>query len=135
MRAAATGVCCVAAALSVTCASLDGRADSLQTAHLERLYFGRMIGDTAMVSDSAWQVFAREVLAPALPEGYSAWEATGRWRAPDGSTVQEHSFIVELLHLATPDVERRIVHVIDEYKRRFAQQSVLRVVTSVRATF
>jgi hypothetical protein len=116
------------------CASA-GRRDGLQAAHLERLYFGRNIGDTAVVSDSAWQRFVRETVTPAFPEGATVWEAAGQWRAPDGRLVREQSFVVELLHLVTPDVERRVQHVIDDYKRRFAQQSVLRMVTNVRASF
>jgi hypothetical protein len=118
----------------VGCATIE-RGNGLQKAHLERLYFGRSIADTAMVSDSAWAVFARDVLAPAFPEGSTAWDAAGQWRAPDGSFVNERSFVVELLHLVTPDVERRVTTVIEEYKRRFAQQAVLRVVTEVRASF
>lgn len=116
------------------CASL-GRQDGLRPAHLERLYFGRSIGDTAVVSDSAWRSFVRETVTPAFPEGATVWEAAGQWRAPDGTLVQERSFVVELLHLVTPEVEKRVRHVIDEYKRRFAQQSVLRMVTNVRASF
>jgi hypothetical protein len=116
------------------CASLP-RRDGLRAAHLERLYFGRNIGDSAVVSDSAWAVFVREVITPAFPEGATVWDAAGQWRAPDGSVVRERSFVVELLHLVTPDVERRVQGVMDDYKRRFAQQSVLRMVTSVRASF
>lgn len=116
------------------CASL-GRGDGLQAAHLERLYFGRNIGDTAVVSDSAWQAFVRETLTHAFPEGATTWDAAGQWRAPDGSLVREQSFVVELLHLITPDMEERVQAVIDEYKRRFAQQAVMRLVTNVRASF
>ena len=116
------------------CASL-GRRDGLQAAHLERLYFGRNIGDTAMVTDSAWQAFVRETVTPAFPEGSTVWEAAGQWRAPDGRHVRERSFVVELLHLVTPEVEGRVKHVMDDYKRRFAQESVLRMVTDVRASF
>lgn len=126
---------CVAATLLASCVSFGSDPGGLKSAHLERLYFGRSIGDTAVVTDSAWQLFAREILAPAFPEGSTAWGAAGQWRAPDGSLVHERSFVVELLHLVTPDVERRVTNVIDEYKRRFAQKSVLRVVTNVRATF
>jgi hypothetical protein len=125
------------AALAITvagCASL-ARGDGLRPAHLERLYFGRSIADTGMVSDSAWRVFVRETLTPAFPEGATVWDATGQWRAPDGTLVRESSHVVELLHLVTPDVEQRVRRVIDDYKRRFAQESVLRVVTDVRATF
>ena len=116
------------------CASA-GRRDNQRAGHLERLYFGRSIGDTALVSDSAWQLFVRETVTPAFPEGATVWEAAGQWRAPDGTLVRERSFVVELLHLVTPDVEQRVQLVIDDYKRRFAQQSVLRVVTDVRASF
>jgi hypothetical protein len=126
---------CVAVALSLSaCVSLP-RRDGLRDAHLERLYFGRNIGDSAVVSDSAWAAFVRETITPAFPEGATVWDAAGQWRAPDGTVVRERSFVVELLHLVTPDVERRVQTVMDEYKRRFAQQSVLRMVTNVRASF
>ncbi len=116
------------------CVSLQHR-DTLRDAHLERLYFGRNIGDSAVVSDSAWAAFVRETITPAFPEGATVWDAAGQWRAPDGSVVRERSFVVELLHLVTPDIEHRVQQVMDDYKRRFAQQSVLRMVTNVRASF
>jgi len=50
--------------------------------------------------------------------------------APNGDLVREPSFVVELVHVATPDVEVRVQHVMAEYKLRFAQQSVLRLVTT-----
>ena len=120
--------------LTTGCATL-GRHDGLREAHLERLYFGRSIGDTATVTDSAWKSFNREVLTPAFPDGSTTWEAAGQWRAPDGTLFRENSFVVELLHLETPDVERNIQTVINEYKKRFDQQAVLRIVTKVRVTF
>lgn len=125
----------VALGLSVAgCVSLP-RRDGLRSAHLERLYFGRNIGDSAVVSDSAWAVFVHETITPSFPEGATVWDAAGQWRAPDGKVIRERSFVVELLHLVTPDVERRVQFVMAEYKRRFAQQSVLRMVTDVRASF
>jgi hypothetical protein len=45
------------------------------------------------------------------------------------------SDVVEFLHPAQPDIEARIKRIIDDYKRRFAQQAVLRTVTDVRANF
>jgi hypothetical protein len=127
--------CTVALVLATSACVTLPRRDGLRDAHLERLYFGRNIGDTALVSDSAWAAFVHQVITPAFPEGATVWDAAGQWRAPDGSVVRERSFVVELLHLVTPDVERRVQSVMDEYKRRFAQQSVLRMVTRVRASF
>ena len=106
------------------------RPVGLKATHVERLYFGRNIGDTAVVSDSAWIGFVKTVLTPAFPEGATVWDAAGQWRAPNGDLVREPSFVVELVHVATPDIEVRVQHVMAEYKRRFSQQSVLRVVTA-----
>src|ERR1051325_10660695 len=117
--------------LALTLSACAGRVPSagLSRAHVERLYFGRNIGDTAMVSDTAWTRFTRDVLTPAFPEGATIWDAAGQWRDPSGVMVRERSFVVELVHLVTPDVESRVRRVIDAYKQRFAQQSALRLVT------
>ncbi len=134
MRLSTVAALVVALAAGTACASMR-RGDGLRSAHLERLYFGRNIGDTATVSDSAWTRFVHDVITPAFPEGATVWDAAGQWRAPDGTVVRERSFVVELLHLVTPDVEQRVERVMQSYKQRFAQQSVLRMVTNVRASF
>ena len=121
-------------ALPTACMS-SGRPAGLKAAHVERLYFGRNIGDTAVVTDSAWNGFVRGVLTPAFPEGATVWDAAGQWRAPNGELVRERSFVVELVHLVTPDVEARVQRVMADYKQRFAQQSVLRLVTNAWAGF
>ena len=120
--------------LTGACASA-GRPKGLRAAHVERLYFGRNIGDTATVSDSAWNGFLRTVLTPAFPEGATVWDAAGQWRAPNGDLVRERSFVVELVHFVTPDVEARVQKVMADYKTTFAQQSVLRLVTNAWAGF
>jgi hypothetical protein len=122
---------------SLACAGRMGAGPpGLRPAHVERLYFGRNIGDSAVVSDSAWASFVREVLTPAFPEGATVWDASGQWRSPTtGELVRERSFVVELVHLITPDVEQRVQRVMDAYKQRYAQESVLRLVTNVWASF
>ena len=124
----------LASAGTAACAQAN-RPSGLKAAHVERLYFGRNIGDTAVVSDSAWNGFVRAVLTPAFPEGATVWDAAGQWRAPNGQLVRERSFVVELVHLVTPDVEARVQRVMADYKTRFAQQSVLRLVTNAWAGF
>jgi hypothetical protein len=122
----------------VASACLPGaRRDSAgsSTTHLERLYFGRNIADTAVVSDSAWGTFVRDVLTPQFPEGATVYEASGQWRSPTGVLVKEPSYVVELLHPATPESEGKVKTVIEAYKTRFAQEAVLRMVTNVRAMF
>lgn len=102
----------------------------------ERLYFGRNIGDTLGVTDSLWSAFVREVVSARLPAGFTFWPAAGAWRDSTGHITREPSFVLEVIHpAAAAATDSAIVAVIAEYKRRFRQQSVLRVVTSGRASF
>lgn len=110
--------------------------NGLQPMVTERLYFGRNVGSTLGVTDSAWTVFVREVIGVKLPDGFTFWTAEGAWRGRDGRSVREPSFVVEVVrpeHSASAD--SAIVAIIVEYKRRFNQESVLRVVTNGRASF
>jgi uncharacterized protein DUF3574 len=134
LRMCASLIAVIGAVATGACVQTN-RPAGLKAAHVERLYFGRNIGDTAVVSDSAWSGFVRSVLTPAFPEGATVWDAAGQWRAPNGDLVRERSFVVELVHLVTPDVEARVQRVMADYKTRFAQQSVLRLVTNAWAGF
>ena len=94
----------------------------------ERLYFGRNIANALGVTDSAWAVFVRDIVSTRLPSGFTFWPAEGQWREP--------SFILEVVHLPRQaQADSAIVAIIAEYKRRFGQESVLRVVTVGRGTF
>lgn len=102
----------------------------------ERLYFGRNVGDTLGVSDSVWAVFVRDVVSVRLPAGFTFWPATGAWRDSSGHGTREPSFVLEVVHPArSAGADSAIVAIITEYKRRFRQQSVLRIVTAGRASF
>ncbi|HKC39688.1 MAG TPA: DUF3574 domain-containing protein [Gemmatimonadales bacterium] len=102
----------------------------------ERLYFGRNIGDTLGVSDSAWTVFVTDVVSARLPRGFTVWKAEGQWRGADGRSRREPSFVLEVVHPPrSPDMDAAILAIIAEYKRRFGQEAVLRVVTLGRVTY
>lgn len=102
----------------------------------DRLYFGRKTDDSLIVTDSAWAVFLREVVSTRLPDGFTFWVAQGEWRGSDGRSRREPSFVLEVVRpprSATAD--SAIMGIITEYKRRFSQESVLRVVTAGEASF
>lgn len=102
----------------------------------ERLYFGRNIGDTLGVTDSLWSVFVREVVSVRLPAGFTFWPSAGVWRDSTGHVAREPGFVLEVVHpTAAAATDSAIVAVITEYKRRFQQEAVLRVVTPGRASF
>lgn len=112
------------------------QSSGLQPVVTERLYFGRNIGNALAVSDSAWTVFVREVVSARLSTGFTFWTAEGEWRGSDGRPVREPSFVLEVVHAErSASADSAIVAIISEYKRRFRQESVLRVVTPGRASF
>lgn len=112
------------------------QSSGMESVLLERLYFGRKAADSLSVTDSAWAVFLKDVVSSRLPSGFTFWAAEGEWRDSDGHSRHEPSFVLEVIHpprLAA--VDSAIVAIIAEYKRRFSQESVLRVVTDGRASF
>jgi len=108
----------------------------LQPVVTERLYFGRNIASALGVTDSAWAVFVREVVTARLSTGFTFWTAEGEWRGADGRPIREPSFVLEVVRPErSAGADSAIVAIIAEYKRRFSQESVLRVVTAGRASF
>jgi len=126
----------LAVMLAVAACAPAIQSRGMQQVVTERLYFGRNVAQTLGVTDSAWAVFVTDVVSARLPGGFTFWAAEGEWRGADGRSVREPSYVVEVVHPArSAAVEDAIVAIIAEYKRRFRQESVLRVVSSGRASY
>lgn len=109
--------------------------NGVQSVVTERLYFGRKIGDSLGVTDSAWSAFLRDVVSARFP-GFTFWAAEGEWRGSSGRSQREPSMVLEIVHPSqSAAADSAITAIIVEYKRRFSQESVMRVVTSARASF
>jgi hypothetical protein len=93
---------------------------------MESLYFGTAMR-TGRVTAAQWQQFLAEVITPRFPDGLTAWAAAGQWRNPSGELQKEDSYVLHVVHAEDQRFERAVLEVIDEYKTRFEQQSVLRV--------
>ena len=125
----------LAVLLVAGCAPAIG-STGMEPAALERLYFGRNIGDTLGVSDSAWTVFVTDVVSARLPRGFTFWKTEGQWRGADGRPRREPGFVLEVVHPPrSAEIESAILAIIAEYKLRFRQEAVLRVVTPGRVGF
>jgi hypothetical protein len=101
----------------------------------DRLYFGRDIPGGGVVADSAWDAFLREVVTPRFPGGLTVYRAEGQWREGDGRIVREASFVLELMHPASPAVDADLREIAEAYKRRFHQEAVMRVTVPMRLRF
>jgi Protein of unknown function (DUF3574) len=92
----------------------------------DTLYFGRNRADGGRVDDAQWQRFVDDVVTPQFPNGFTVLSANGQWRNADGRIEREASMVLVVLHAGDDASQRAIAAVIDEYKRRFAQEAVLR---------
>lgn len=99
---------------------------------LDRLYFG-MDSPDGPVGDVAWQGFLREVVTPLFPDGLTILDAHGQWLGKDKRIVHEASHIVEILHDDSEKANRSVVAIAGEYRKRFHQEAVLVMTSSVRA--
>ena len=100
-----------------------------------RLFFGRNVGHAEGVSDEEWRAFLADTVTPRFPDGLSVFDASGQWRDSEGSIVRERSKMVLILAEPSSDAVRRLDEIAEEYKRRFSQESVLRVVDSACVAF
>jgi hypothetical protein len=85
---------------------------------VDTLYFGTS-RPGGVVSDAEWKTFVDEVITPAYP-GFTDWKAVGHWHGAEEST-----HIVQIAHLSRRGNDERIIRIINDYKRRFQQESVL----------
>jgi Protein of unknown function (DUF3574) len=79
------------------------------------------------VSDAAWKTFLAREVTPRFPDGLTAFDGYGQWKAPDGRSSKERSHILLLWHAPGADSDTKIDAIRDAYKTRFHQQSVMRV--------
>ena len=84
---------------------------------IDTMYFGTA-RPNGIVSDAEWKTFVAEVITPAFP-GFTEWNAVGHWRG-----VEEATHVVQIAHPSRPGNDESLVRIINEYKRRFQQQSV-----------
>ena len=102
---------------------------------LDRLYLGRSIPAGGEVSEAQWTRFLAEVVTPRFPNGFTVLAGQGQWRDKTGGIEHERSFILEFVHRDDAATEKAVQEIAADYKRRFAQEAVLRVREQVEASF
>ena len=103
------------------------------------LYMGMSIPGGGTVSDESWEKFLSDVVTPLFPDGFSVLNGRGQYREQSGTIAKEPSHVLVFLYRRADrkPASQRIENIRSEYKKRFAQQSVLRVdaVKSVLVSF
>ena len=95
---------------------------------------GRGVDGVEVVSDADWEAFLADTITPRFPDGLSVIDVAGQ--GSSGGVVDRERTKM-LLVLAPPGDEPmdRIDEIGEEYKQRFNQNSVLRVVTEACVAF
>lgn len=101
---------------------------------IDRLYFGTDTPGGA-VSVSEWDRFLTEIVTPRFPSGLTIVDARGQWMGSTHEIVRERSYVVEIIHDGAESGSRSVSEIIDEYRRRFRQESVLHISTEATACF
>jgi hypothetical protein len=83
----------------------------------------------------AFADFIDEAVTPRFPDGLTTWPASGQWKPAHGAMVRESSWVLNVVHWPDAKSEAAIVAVVDLYKKRFHQESVLRVSSDACVTF
>lgn len=102
----------------------------------DELYFGALIPTGGEVSDSVWEDFVDREASLRFPAGLTTIRGTGRYQYKTGEIKREPGWIMVILYPATDTAApRKINEIMDVYKKRFAQESVLRTRKPVTIEF
>src|SRR5215475_12045417 len=93
------------------------------------LYFGRNKPDGAELSRNDFAEFLSGFVTERVPDGLTVLKGRGQFLDSDGEVVRERSVVLILLYPISARNEKsvKIEEIREEYKKRFLQQSVLRV--------
>ena len=88
-------------------------------------------------SPEEWDRFINEVLIRHVPDGGTVFDNTGWWRRPNGTTFRGIGRTLVMLSSASETAADRagITAIIDEIKRRYGHQLVIREEAVVCASF
>lgn len=88
-----------------------------------RLFFG-LRGAAGPVSAADWDSFLITAVTPRFPD-LTVLEASGQWHDAVDGTRQEPSRVVEIVYDDSPEARRRITAIVEIYRARYHQQSVM----------
>lgn len=127
----------LAAAALAACAAADEPvcAEGAELFVRYELFMGRSNQSGEVVDDGAWTAFLEDTVTPRFPDGLTVIDGHGQWRGSDGAVQRERSKLLVILAPPGGDGDRLISEVSEEYKRRFDQESVLRVVSDACVSF
>lgn len=95
------------------------------------LFFGTAIrhGEHVRHLDgSEWHGFVESAIVPRLPDGFTVLDGQGFYRsAANGTAMRENTYILMVAHRNDAEINAKLAAIVEDYKSRFQQESVLRL--------
>ncbi|MGK3995623.1 DUF3574 domain-containing protein [Sorangium sp. So ce1024] len=91
------------------------------------LFFGLDRFDEPPVTQEEWQEFVDTEVTPRFRDGLTQFDIDGQYLASTGELIREDSRLIMLLHDGGQAASDSIEAIREAYKRRFNQESVLRI--------
>ncbi|MDR3534975.1 MAG: DUF3574 domain-containing protein [Acetobacteraceae bacterium] len=89
------------------------------------LFFGRAVPGRGDVTDAEWAGFVDRVVTPALPNGFTVFDAEGAWMSPAAhTTIHEHTKVLIVALPEGPESLAAVNRIRSAYQRTFQQQRV-----------
>lgn len=108
---------------------------SQRTLTKDELYFGLSKPGSKIISEVEWQLFLSRVVTPRFQEGLTVIDAYRQYLNSSGKLSREKSKLIILIYENSPTKNRMVEQIISSYKQTFQQESVLRVTSTVKASF
>jgi Protein of unknown function (DUF3574) len=100
------------------------------------LMFGRNIGSRIGVSEGDFGRFVDREIMSRFPNGLTVFNAAGQWRDEASNKIaREPSKVVQIVLPGQVDDIARLNEIVEAYKRRFKQQSVVMIVRPACVSF
>ena len=100
------------------------------------LIFGLSKPDGDTITQAEWQTFVDEEITPRFKDGLTIIRSSGQWMSSSShQLIKEKSYIVIILYKPNHEVDVKIEEIRSEYKKRFNQESVLRIDTETDVSF
>jgi len=100
------------------------------------LMFGRNIGNRIGVSEGDFGRFVDREIMSRFPNGLTVFNAAGQWRDEVSNKIaREPSKVVQIVLPGQVDDIARLNEIVEAYKRRFKQQSVVMIVRPACVSF
>jgi hypothetical protein len=105
-----------------------------ETLTKDELYFGMSKPGGGMISEAQWEQFLNSEITPRFQDGLTVLDGYGQYLNSRGILAREKTKLVILIYSPSPEKNQAINEIIDSYKQKFQQESVLRVSSTVQVS-